>query len=157
MKQLTVLSHNAFWFQGVPFATDIPPEPDLEIVKRLCEIYRRTDPDAVCLQEIHSATNTILVAYFTSDILDIYEADTENASAWKINGQPPTSIYRYVNKADACDHYVYFETEERIEGIDSSHFELIENTYQKRGAACSGLLNFLYRPFIVISFSQRSM
>ena len=52
MKQLTVLSHNAFWFQGVPFPTDRPPAPDVEVLKRLCAIYREVNPHVICLQEI---------------------------------------------------------------------------------------------------------
>ena len=52
MKQLTVLSHNAFWFQGVPFLSDVPPEPHPEVLKRLCAIYREVNPDVICLQEV---------------------------------------------------------------------------------------------------------
>ncbi len=52
MTPLTILSHNAFWFQGVPFATDIPQEPDTEVLKRLCAIYREVHADVICLQEI---------------------------------------------------------------------------------------------------------
>lgn len=54
MGQFTLLSHNAFWFQGVPFPTDRPPEPDTEILQRLCAIYRDLKPDVVCLQEIQN-------------------------------------------------------------------------------------------------------
>lgn len=52
MKQFTVLSHNAFWFQGSPFATDRPPAPDGGILKRLGAIYREVNPDIICLQEV---------------------------------------------------------------------------------------------------------
>ena len=55
MKQMTVLSHNAFWFQGVPFLTDRPPGPDVEVLKRLCTIYQQADPNVICLQEIQSS------------------------------------------------------------------------------------------------------
>lgn len=54
MKPFTILSHNAFWFQGVPFPTDMPGAPDTEILRRLCEMYRRINPDVICLQEIQS-------------------------------------------------------------------------------------------------------
>lgn len=54
MKQLTILSHNVFWFQGVPFATDQPPAPNKEVLKRLCAIYQEADADVICLQEIQS-------------------------------------------------------------------------------------------------------
>ena len=54
MSTLTVLSHNVFWFQGVPFPSDRPPEPDVEVLQRLCAIYRALHPDVICLQEIQS-------------------------------------------------------------------------------------------------------
>lgn len=54
MKPFTVLSHNVFWFQGVPFLTDTPPAPDAEVLKRLCAIYQARDPDVICLQEIQN-------------------------------------------------------------------------------------------------------
>jgi exonuclease III len=49
-----ILSHNTFWFQGVPFLTDQPGSPDATVIKSLCELYRAIDPDVICLQEIQS-------------------------------------------------------------------------------------------------------
>lgn len=54
MIQITILSHNAFWFQGVPFPGDRPPDPDGGVIERLCAVYREIHPDVVCLQEIQS-------------------------------------------------------------------------------------------------------
>jgi len=54
MKPLTLLSHNVFWFQGAPFASDTPPEPDAGILTRLCALYRELAPDVICLQEVQS-------------------------------------------------------------------------------------------------------
>lgn len=53
-KRCTLVSHNVFWFQGVPFLTDQPAAPQAEIWKRLCEIYQTIQPDVLCLQEIQS-------------------------------------------------------------------------------------------------------
>lgn len=53
-KQFTVLSHNVFWFQGVPFSTDQPPAPNMDVLKRLCTIYQEAGADVICLQEIQS-------------------------------------------------------------------------------------------------------
>ena len=55
MPPLIILSHNTFWFQGVPFPTDIPPEPEAEVLQRLCAIYREVNADVICLQEIQSS------------------------------------------------------------------------------------------------------
>jgi exonuclease III len=54
MKPFTVLSHNVFWFQGVPFPSDKPPAPDVEVLTRLCAFYQARDPDVICLQEIQN-------------------------------------------------------------------------------------------------------
>jgi endonuclease/exonuclease/phosphatase family metal-dependent hydrolase len=52
MKRLTILTHNAFWFQGVPFPTDRPGRPLPGIMEALVEIYRRLGADVLCVQEI---------------------------------------------------------------------------------------------------------
>lgn len=54
MKRRTILSHNAFWFQGAPFPDDVPSEPVGEIVRRLTALYKEVEPSIVCLQEIQS-------------------------------------------------------------------------------------------------------
>lgn len=51
---LTIVSHNAFWFQGAPFGPVDPPAPDAEVLDRLCEIYVSHDPDVICVQEVQS-------------------------------------------------------------------------------------------------------
>lgn len=56
MKTITVLSHNVFWFQGMPFAGDSPPAPDPVCMGALCEFYRAVSPDLLCLQEVQSVT-----------------------------------------------------------------------------------------------------
>ncbi|MFC1650279.1 glycoside hydrolase family 9 protein [Candidatus Latescibacterota bacterium] len=68
------------------------------------------------LQNVRSASRDVLVAFFTSDSTDVTEADIENISKWKINGQSPTNIFRYATKADACDHHIYLQTSGLVEG-----------------------------------------
>ena len=68
------------------------------------------------LQEVRSASNDVLVAFFTSDTTNVYEADIENISKWKINGQPPKNIFRYATQANACDHHIYLQTSVLVEG-----------------------------------------
>ena len=48
------LSHNVFWFQGVPFHSDQPGQAREDILERLIDLYRRIDPDVLSLQEIQS-------------------------------------------------------------------------------------------------------
>ena len=53
-KRFILVSHNVFWFQGVPFLTDQPAAPEQTILKRLCDVYQTIQPDVLCLQEIQS-------------------------------------------------------------------------------------------------------
>jgi endonuclease/exonuclease/phosphatase family metal-dependent hydrolase len=52
---IKIITHNAFWFQGAPFAGSEPPAPDPVILGRLCALYRESGADILCLQEIQSA------------------------------------------------------------------------------------------------------
>ena len=51
---LIILCHNVFWFQGVPFETDQPGDPDDRILESLVDIYGKIDADVLCLQEIQN-------------------------------------------------------------------------------------------------------
>ncbi len=62
------------------------------------------------LKEVRTASKNILVAFFTSDIIDVNEADISNTKDWKINKRPVKKIYKYVMQADPCDHHIYLET-----------------------------------------------
>ena len=64
----------------------------------------------ITFQEVRTASNNVLVAFFTSDTLNVGEIDITDPSLWKINGQSPKNIYQYSTKADVCDHHIYLET-----------------------------------------------
>lgn len=68
------------------------------------------------LQEVRTASKNILVAYFTSDTLNLNEVDISDKNGWKINGQPCADLFLYSTKANACDHYVYLQTSDLVEG-----------------------------------------
>lgn len=68
------------------------------------------------LQEIRSASKDVLVVFFTSDTLNLSEVDISNVSGWTINGEPCRSIYRYSTKANKCDHHIYLQTTDLVEG-----------------------------------------
>jgi endoglucanase len=68
------------------------------------------------LQEIRSASKDVLVVFFTSDTMDINEVDISDLSKWKVNGQSVKNIFRYVTPANACDHHIYLQTSELVEG-----------------------------------------
>ncbi|MGI6083673.1 MAG: endonuclease/exonuclease/phosphatase family protein [Limnochordia bacterium] len=54
---LRIVSHNTFWFQGVPFFDDQPPAPQPFILERLASMYEALRPDVLCLQEIHDESS----------------------------------------------------------------------------------------------------
>jgi endoglucanase len=68
------------------------------------------------LKEVRTASNNVLVAFFTSDTVDVNEAKIENLSDWQVDGQPVKAIFRYATQADPCDHHIYLETENFVEG-----------------------------------------
>jgi hypothetical protein len=46
--------------------------------------------------EIRTASNQVIVAFFRSDTVDLDEINTVELSGWKINGQQPVEIHKYV-------------------------------------------------------------
>ena len=42
----------------------------------------------ISLKEVHTASDRILVLFFTSDTVDINEVNIDSLPAWKINGEP---------------------------------------------------------------------
>lgn len=59
------------------------------------------------LREIRTASKDLLVAYFTSTVIDANEVNTTNTAMWKLNGEPVKGINKFVTEADACDHHIY--------------------------------------------------
>lgn len=51
---MKIVSHNAFWFQGHPFATDQPTGENPEIFAKLCALYQNIDADILCIQEVQN-------------------------------------------------------------------------------------------------------
>lgn len=51
---MRILSHNVYWFQGVPFDTDQPGPPNSTIVERLAKMYADLKADVLCVQELQS-------------------------------------------------------------------------------------------------------
>ncbi len=52
---LKIVSHNACWFQGFPYAGLDPDEPHPEVLDRLSSIYQSYDPHVLCVQEVQHA------------------------------------------------------------------------------------------------------
>lgn len=81
-------------------------------------LYTLSANACLTLREVHTASDSILVLFFTSDTVDINEVNIDGINEWKINGKSVKSIYRFATEADKCDHFVYMETDKLIEGND---------------------------------------
>jgi endoglucanase len=68
------------------------------------------------LKEVRTASNHVLVAYFTSTVIRADEVNVVDVSAWRLNGKPAAAIHRFVTEADACDHHVYLEVPDLVNG-----------------------------------------
>ncbi len=66
--------------------------------------------------EIRTASDQVIVAFFSSDTVNLEEIDIENLSGWEINGKQAREIYKYVMQADQCDHHIYLKTDKLSEG-----------------------------------------
>jgi len=52
MAPMRIVTHNAFWFQAAPFATDRPGPADPTVLAALVELYRDLRPDVLAVQEV---------------------------------------------------------------------------------------------------------
>lgn len=68
------------------------------------------------LKEIRTASDHVVVAFFTSDTVNVDEINTSGLSLWKINGKPVVNIFKYVMQSNACDHHIYLETDKLVAG-----------------------------------------
>ena len=72
------------------------------------------------LKEVRTASNDVLVAFFSSDKIDVNEAEINDLSTWQINGHPVKNIFKYAVQADPCDHHVYLQVETLVKGKEYS-------------------------------------
>ncbi len=77
------------------------------------------------LKEVRTASNHVLVAYFKSTVIRADEVNIVDVSAWRLNGRPVAAIHRFVTEADACDHHIYLEVPDLVNGtpyaLDTPH------------------------------------
>ena len=103
--------------------------------------FTRADP---VFREIRTASDRVIVAFFTSDTVDPDEILIEDLSQWKINGKSPTSMYRYAMQADACDHHIYLETDPLVEDREyrvETPYGTRSFTFHEREIFCLSLIH----------------
>ena len=76
------------------------------------QVYPETpgEPDpSLTLQEVRTASDRILIALFTSDIVDVEGVDISNPSQWKLGRKPVTALHKWVSEAEGSEHRIYLE------------------------------------------------
>ncbi|MDR2233373.1 MAG: glycoside hydrolase family 9 protein [Tannerella sp.] len=68
------------------------------------------------LGEVRTASDRVLVAFFTCDSLDISAIDVANPADWKINGQAAEAVHLYAMQTDGIHFHVYLETGKLVKG-----------------------------------------
>ncbi len=94
------------------------------------------------LQEIRTASNTVLVAFFTSDTIDVFEVNIENKDDWKVNGEAVTQIFRYATQANVCDHHIYIQTSPLVQDKDyfiETPYGNLEFQFNERKIFCESI------------------
>jgi endoglucanase len=92
--------------------------------------------------EIRTASNQVIVAFFRSDTVDLDEINTVELSGWKINGQQPVEIHKYVMQADQCNHHIYLKTNTLKEGepyLIETPYGNKEFTFHEKDVFCESI------------------
>ena len=66
------------------------------------------DP-SLTLREVRTASDRILIALFTSDIVDLEGVDISDPSRWKLGRKPVTALHKWVTEAEGSEHRIYLE------------------------------------------------
>jgi endoglucanase len=73
-------------------------------------------PARPSLNVIRSASDSVLVVFFSGDSREANAISIEDISRWKINGTPASAIWQYSTSADPFDHHIYLKTSKLEEG-----------------------------------------
>src|ERR1017187_8152957 len=96
----------------------------LILVSFLCGLVP-ANAQQVTFKEVRTASDTVLVAFFKDTywqppvwdtVFNTNQVVTSTPSAWKLNGQPVTALYKFVTEADAVD---YHRSEEHTSELQS--------------------------------------
>ena len=110
----------------------------LVIIFLLLNIISQTKA-ALVLKEIRTASSDVLVVVFNSEIIlsstnyntwintkiDVNEVKTDDISAWKLNGEQPLEIYKFVTESSAtnsspkrAEHRIFLKVPKLIDGAE---------------------------------------
>ena len=64
----------------------------------------------VTFREVRTASDNIIVAFFTGDEIEAEAIDLSNPERWKINGNPAEIVGNYAMQASSFDYHVYLKS-----------------------------------------------
>ena len=70
----------------------------------------------ITLSEVRTASDRVLVAFFTCDTFDIKAIDISNPADWKINRKTAEAVHLYAMQTDGINFHVYLETGKLVKG-----------------------------------------
>ncbi len=155
--QLTILSHNAFWFQGAPYEPPLPGAARAEIAERLAALYRRMPPDVVCLQEVQDKAAFEMIKRLL-DMEGVYCSGAEHpqyggAVFWR-SGRP--GLNAFAAGLHPQRMWQVAETNGRLPACSIANVHLASwRQLGEEAAACSriddlnGLLQTVPRPLVI--------
>ena len=82
----------------------------------------------VTFREVRTASDNIIVAFFTGDEIDAEAIDVSNPESWKINGNPAEIVGNYAMQASSFDYHVYLKSGK----MNGGEKYVIETPYGKK-------------------------
>ncbi len=80
------------------------------------------------LREVRTASDRILIAVFTSDIVDLEGVDISDPAKWKVGRKPASALHKWVTEAEGSEHRVYLE----VPKLKNGHFYWLRTPYGRK-------------------------
>ena len=76
------------------------------------------DPSLV-LKDVRTASDKIVIALFTSDVVDLDGVDISDPGQWKVGRKEAIALNKWVTEAEGSEHRVYIEEPQELYAPDS--------------------------------------
>ena len=80
------------------------------------------------LTDVRTASDNVVIALFTSDIVDLEGVDISDPSLWKLGRKQALSVHKWVTEAEGSEHRVYLE----VPKLKNGHIYRLRTPYGKK-------------------------
>ena len=80
------------------------------------------------LTDVRTASDNVVIALFTSDIVDLEGVDISDPSLWKLGRKQAISVHKWVTEAEGSEHRVYLE----VPKLKNGHIYRLRTPYGKK-------------------------